>query len=245
MKDHEHSCFVSIITALRTWEAHNAVLQFTVNLKGKFPKGLCAYVQPHTFEPYNIVLAEWEIAHTEFHRGTTSSPHPPLRKESADWETTNCIQPLLLEPYLPVSQILKHRGGGQIGHPALIAITKKFKVKNATEQSLLGIGKKVLQQSINWFPFPSNSASTKMESCSWCDNDITYAICSCTSVLHSQKHREDRCEATHRVSSSVITSGYSEFYFVWVDLVEVTWWWNCYTNWVHEKRLPLEWHLNQ
>ena len=84
MKDHEHSCFVSIITALRTWEAHNAVLQFTVNLKGKFPKGLCAYVQPHTFEPYNIVLAEWEIAHTEFHRGTTSSPHPPLRKESAD-----------------------------------------------------------------------------------------------------------------------------------------------------------------
>ena len=78
MKDHEHSCFVSIITALRTWEAHNAVLQFTVNLKGKFPKGLCAYVQPHIFEPYNIVLAEWEIAHTEFHRGTTSSPHPDL-----------------------------------------------------------------------------------------------------------------------------------------------------------------------
>jgi len=47
---------------------HNAVLQFTVNLKGKFPKGLCAYVQPHTFEPDNIVLDEWEIAHTEFHK---------------------------------------------------------------------------------------------------------------------------------------------------------------------------------
>jgi len=56
---------------------HRAALQENLRTK-EFPKEPCAYVQPHIFEPYNIVLAEWEIAHTEFHRGTTSSPHPDL-----------------------------------------------------------------------------------------------------------------------------------------------------------------------
>ena len=46
---------------------HRAALRENLRTK-EFPKGLCAYVQPHIFEPDEIVLAEWEIAHTEFRK---------------------------------------------------------------------------------------------------------------------------------------------------------------------------------
>jgi len=41
---------------------HRAALWENLHTK-EFPKGLCAYVQLHIFEPDEIVLAEWEIAH--------------------------------------------------------------------------------------------------------------------------------------------------------------------------------------
>jgi len=46
---------------------HRAALRENLHTK-EFPKGLCAYVQLHIFEPDEIVLAGWEIAHTEFRK---------------------------------------------------------------------------------------------------------------------------------------------------------------------------------
>ena len=46
---------------------HRAALRENLRTK-EFPKGFCAHVQPHIFEPDEIVLAEWEIAHTEFRK---------------------------------------------------------------------------------------------------------------------------------------------------------------------------------
>jgi len=48
-------------------EYHRVVLRENLRTK-EFPKELCAYVQPHIFETDEIVLAEWEIPHTEFHK---------------------------------------------------------------------------------------------------------------------------------------------------------------------------------
>ena len=36
-----------------------------------FPKGLCVYIKPHIFDPDELVMAEWDITHTEFRKELT------------------------------------------------------------------------------------------------------------------------------------------------------------------------------
>ena len=46
---------------------HKAALRENLHTK-QFPKGLCVYIEPHSFEPDELVMAEWDIAHTEFRK---------------------------------------------------------------------------------------------------------------------------------------------------------------------------------
>ena len=50
---------------------HKAALCENIRTK-TFPKGLCAFIELHIFEPDETVLAEWEIAHEDFRKALVS-----------------------------------------------------------------------------------------------------------------------------------------------------------------------------
>ena len=48
-------------------------------------------MQPHIFEPDEIVLAEWEIAHTEFRKELLASSLGTMRKKCGQRETIRTL----------------------------------------------------------------------------------------------------------------------------------------------------------